>query len=118
MSEAVNLQEELASFSELWSPRIVATLNDYDVMVVRVRDEFVWHSHPETDDFFLVISGELDIELRGRTVKLRPGEMFVVPRGEEHRPVARNGEAQVLLIEPRGTPNTGNPQTAVRKVRI
>jgi mannose-6-phosphate isomerase-like protein (cupin superfamily) len=80
-----------------------------------VNDEFVWHSHPDTDDFFLVIEGELDIELRDRVVTLGAGELFVVPRGVEHRPVARKGEVKVLLIEPRGTPNTGDPSTAARK---
>ena len=118
MSEVVNLQQKLATFSEHWSPRIVASLNDYDVMVVRVQDAFVWHSHPDTDDFFLVLDGELDIELRDRTVTLRPGELFVVPKGVEHRPVARKGEVQLLLIEPRGTPNTGDERTAVVKVRV
>ena len=114
----VNLQEKLASFSDQWSPKIVASYNGNDVMVVRVEGEFVWHSHPDTDDFFLLIDGELDIELRDRTVTLRPGELFVVPANVEHRPVARRGEAKVLLIEPRGTPNTGEEASAAEKVSI
>jgi mannose-6-phosphate isomerase-like protein (cupin superfamily) len=114
----VNLQEKLSSFSDQWSPKIVANYNGNDVMVVRVEGEFVWHSHPDTDDFFLVIEGELDIELRDRTVTLRPGELFVVPVNVEHRPVARRGEAKVLLIEPRGTPNTGDEATAAQKSTI
>ena len=118
MAGKVNLAEKLASFSEHWAPRIVAGLNDYDVMVVRVEGEFVWHKHDETDDFFLVIEGEIDIELRDRTVTLGPGELFVVPRGVEHRPVARKGEAKLLLIEPKGTPNTGDATTAATKVEI
>ena len=116
--EQVNLREKLDTFSEHWSPRVVATMNDHDVMVVRVEGEFVWHSHPETDDFFLILDGELDIELRDRTITLRPGELYVVPKGIEHRPVARNGEVQMLLIEPRGTPNTGDDRTAALKLTI
>jgi mannose-6-phosphate isomerase-like protein (cupin superfamily) len=112
--EPVNLAEKLASFEERWAPRIVAAYNGNDVMVVKVEGEFVWHAHPETDDFFLVLSGALDIELRDRTVRLGPGELFVVPAGVEHRPVSRGG-AEVMLIEPRGTPNTGDPATAAEK---
>lgn len=114
----INLFEKLSSFSEHWSPRIVAAFNDHDVMVVRVQGEFVWHSHPDTDDFFLVLSGELDIELRDGTVTLHPGELYVVPKGVEHKPVAPRGEVQMLLIESRGTPNTGDDQTAVVKTLI
>lgn len=117
-NNVVNLAEKLATFSEHWSPKIVAQLNDYDVMVVRVQGEFVWHSHPDTDDFFLVLDGELDIELRDRTVTLKPGELFVVPKGVEHRPVARKGEVKMLLIEPKGVPNTGDATTAAVKVAI
>jgi mannose-6-phosphate isomerase-like protein (cupin superfamily) len=115
--EPVNLAEKLAAFEERWAPRIVASYNGNDVMVVKVEGAFVWHAHPETDDFFLVLAGEVDIEMRDRTVTLRPGELFVVPAGVEHRPVAR-GEAHLLLIEPKETPNTGDPATAVEKRRI
>jgi mannose-6-phosphate isomerase-like protein (cupin superfamily) len=114
----VNLHQKLESLSEHWSPRIVATMNECDVMVVRIDGPFVWHSHPDTDDFFLVLDGELDIELRDRTVTLKPGELYVVPKGVEHRPVARKGEVRILLIEPRGTPNTGDERTAAAKVAI
>jgi mannose-6-phosphate isomerase-like protein (cupin superfamily) len=79
---------------------------------VRAAGEFTWHKHDDTDDFFLVIGGVLDIELRDRTITLTPGELFVVPRGVEHRPAARQGEVQLLLIEPKGTPNTGDAKTA------
>jgi mannose-6-phosphate isomerase-like protein (cupin superfamily) len=113
----VNLAEKLASFDERWEPRIVAGYNGNDVMVVKVDGAFVWHAHPETDDFFLVLKGVVDIEMRDRTVTLAPGELFVVPRGVEHRPVARD-EAHLLLIEPAGTPNTGDPATAVQKCRV
>ena len=110
----MNLAEKLAAFDDRWSPRIVAAYNGNDVMVVKVEGEFVWHSHPETDDFFLVLAGELDIQLRDRTVTLGPGELFVVPAGVEHRPVARR-EAHLLLIEPKGTPNTGDPADRRRR---
>jgi mannose-6-phosphate isomerase-like protein (cupin superfamily) len=105
--EKVNLREKLALFSDHFAPRIVATLNDYNVMLVKVSGEFVWHSHAETDDFFLVLDGRLAIDLRDRTVVLEPGELFVVPAGVEHRPRAVQ-EANVLLIEPRETVNTGD----------
>lgn len=111
MRDKVNLAEKLAAFTDHWSPRTIAQLNGYDVMVVKVKDEFVWHKHDDTDDFFLVLKGRVDIELRDRTVSLGPGELFVVPRGVEHRPVARE-EAHLLLIEPTGTPNTGDAKTA------
>jgi len=114
----VNLREKLASFSDHWSPRIVATFNDNDIMVVRVEGEFVWHAHPDTDDFFLVLEGELDIDLRDRTVTLGPGELFVVPQGVEHRPAARRGEVRMLLLEPCGAPNTGDERTAAHKPTI
>lgn len=116
MNDRVNLAAKLAGFDAHWSPRIVADYNGNDVMVVKASGEFVWHAHPETDDFFLVLQGEIDIEMRDRTVTLGPGEMFVVPAGVEHRPVAR-GEAHLMVIEPRGTPNTGDPATAVAKPR-
>lgn len=117
-AKSVNLGEKLDSFSEQWSPKIIASYNGNDVCVVRLEGEFVWHSHPDTDDFFLVIDGELAIELRDGTVTLRPGELFVVPQGVEHRPVARRGEVKLLLIEPHGTPNTGDETTATPKVPI
>jgi mannose-6-phosphate isomerase-like protein (cupin superfamily) len=116
MGDKINLSEKLATFSEYWSPRTVAQLNNYDVMVVKVKGEFVWHKHDETDDFFLVLKGKLNIQLRDRTVSLGPGEMYVVPKGVEHRPVAQE-EVHMLLIEPAGTPNTGDKRTATpRKV--
>ncbi|SMF61465.1 cupin domain-containing protein [Allosphingosinicella indica] len=116
--DKVNLAEKLDSFAEHWSPRTVAQYNGNDIMVVRVQGEFHWHNHPDTDDFFLVLDGELDIELRDRVVTLGPGELFVVPSGTEHRPVARRGEVKMLLIEPSGTPNTGDPATAAPHICI
>jgi mannose-6-phosphate isomerase-like protein (cupin superfamily) len=112
--EKISLADKLALFSERWSPRTVATFNDLDVMVVKVEGEFVWHKHDDTDDLFLVLKGVLDIQLRDRVVTLEPGEMFVVPKGVEHCPRARE-EAHVLLIEPTGTPNTGDVATAVQR---
>jgi mannose-6-phosphate isomerase-like protein (cupin superfamily) len=111
MSERIDLSEKLSTFSDHWSPRTVARFNECDVMVVKVKGEFVWHKHDDTDDFFLVLKGVLDIELRDRTITLGPGQMYVVPRGVEHRPVARD-EVHLLLMEPTGTPNTGDAATA------
>ena len=108
---AVNLAEKLAGFTEHWQPRTVAEFNGHDVMVVKTEGEFVWHKHDETDDLFVVLRGELVIELRDGSVTLRAGDLFVVPRGVEHRPVAKE-EAHVLIIEPSGTPNTGDRTTA------
>jgi mannose-6-phosphate isomerase-like protein (cupin superfamily) len=107
MEDKVNLAEKLASFSEWFSPKIVGYLNDYKLEVVKVHGEFVWHSHEDTDDFFLVLQGRLTIQLRDRDVELSPGELFVVPRGVEHCPRA-DEVAHVLLIEPAGTVNTGD----------
>jgi mannose-6-phosphate isomerase-like protein (cupin superfamily) len=118
MGDKVNLAQKLDGFTDHWAPRIVARYNDNEICVVRVEGEFVWHSHDDTDDLFLVLDGNLDIELRDRTVTLGPGELFVVPRGVEHRPVARRGEVKLLLIEPAGTPNTGDVATATSKVEI
>jgi mannose-6-phosphate isomerase-like protein (cupin superfamily) len=117
MGDKINLAEKLAAFDEPWRPKTVARLNDYDVFVVKVQGEFVWHRHDETDDFFLVLKGRLTIQLRDRDVELREGELFVVPRGVEHCPRA-DEEAHLLLIEPVGTPNTGDaggPRTAERE---
>ena len=107
MEDKVNLADALASFDEPFSPRIVGTMNDYKLMVAKTRGEFVWHSHPETDDFFLVLRGRLTIQLRDRDVVLEEGELYVVPAGVEHCPKAES-EAQILLIEPLGTVNTGD----------
>ena len=107
MEDKVNLADALASFDEPFSPRIVGTMNDYKLMVAKTRGEFVWHSHPETDDFFLVLRGRLTIQLRDRDVVLEEGELYVVPAGVEHCPKAEP-EAQILLIEPLGTVNTGD----------
>jgi mannose-6-phosphate isomerase-like protein (cupin superfamily) len=109
--ESINLAHRLETFSDHWQPRVVGRFNGHDLMVVKVKGEFVWHKHDDTDDFFLVLSGRIDIQLRDENVAVGPGEIFVVPKGVEHRPVAVE-EAHILLIEPKGTLNTGNPETA------
>jgi len=103
----VNFQEKFSRFSEQWSPKIIAQLNDYHLKLAKVQGEFVWHDHPETDEVFIVINGHLDILFRDGKVSLTEGEMFVVPKGVEHKPVAEN-ECHILLIEPAGTVNTGD----------
>lgn len=107
----IRLADKLRQVTETWFPHSVAQFNGHDVMVVKVEGEFVWHSHDDTDDFFLVLEGELELELRDGTVLLGPGDLYVVPAGVEHRPVARR-ETHLLLIEPKGTPNTGDATTA------
>jgi mannose-6-phosphate isomerase-like protein (cupin superfamily) len=104
---SINLQEKLSKFSEHWSPKIIAQLNDYHLKLAKVQGEFVWHGHPETDEVFIVIKGHLDILFRDGKVSLGAGEMFVVPKGVEHRPVAEQ-ECHILLIEPAGLVNTGS----------
>jgi mannose-6-phosphate isomerase-like protein (cupin superfamily) len=108
---AIDLAAKLDTFTEYFQPRTIAEFNGNDVMVVKAKGEFVWHKHDDTDDFFLVLKGTLAIEMRDRTVTVGPGQLFIVPKGVEHRPVARE-EVHVLLIEPRGTPNTGDVATA------
>jgi mannose-6-phosphate isomerase-like protein (cupin superfamily) len=108
----VNLQEQFARFDDYWSPKIVASVNDYDVKLVKARGEFVWHQHDATDEAFLVTAGQLRIQLQdGDDVVLSPGELFVVPRGVGHRPVA-DEETHMLLLEPRGVVNTGDAELA------
>ncbi len=103
----VDLHERLSLFSEHWRPKVVARLNDYDVKVVKLKGEFVWHRHADTDELFLVIEGSLTIQLRDGDVTLGPGQLYVVPQGVEHRPVAV-GDVSAMLVEPRGTLNTGD----------
>ncbi len=105
---AINLNDKLSAFPEYFQPRTVARFNGHDVMVVKVKGPFIWHKHDETDDFFLVLKGRITIQMRDSDISLGVGEMFVVPRGVEHCPVS-DDEAHLLLIEPTGTPNTGDP---------
>lgn len=112
---AINLAQKLASFSDHYQPRTIGQFNGHDLMVVKAKGPFVWHRHDDTDDFFLVLEGRITIQLRDGDVEVGPGELFVVPQGVEHCPVATD-EAHILLIEPAGTPNTGDPETAAPRV--
>ena len=118
--QAINLEDKFGKFSEQWSPKIIAQMNDYHFKIARIQGEFIWHDHPETDDVFIVLKGQLEIQFRDGRVVLRQGEMFVVPKGLEHKPVAEQ-ECQILLVEPAGTVNTGevvNERTAASDVWI
>lgn len=106
MPHAIDIAAKFAQFSELWSPKVVAWLNDYEIKLVKLQGEFVWHTHEETDELFLVIDGELTIQLRDGDVQVGPGQLFVVPRGVEHCPIT-GGEVCAMLIEPQGVINTG-----------
>ncbi len=108
---AINLANKLSAFEGHWQPRVVGQFNGHDLMVVKVKGEFVWHKHEDTDDFFLVLKGCITIRMHEGDVSVGPGEVFVVPKGVEHCPVAEE-EAHLLLIEPMGTPNTGSAATA------
>lgn len=103
----INFKEKLSKFSEQWSPRVIAKLNDYQFKLARIQGDFVWHSHPATDEAFIILAGEMEIEFRDGKVHLGEGELYVVPKGKEHKPYARN-ECSILLIEPVGTANTGD----------
>jgi mannose-6-phosphate isomerase-like protein (cupin superfamily) len=104
---AINLNDKFGKFDQQWSPRVIAEMNDYQFKLARIQGEFIWHSHPDTDEVFIVIDGVLDIEFRDGRVRIEAGEMFVVPKGVEHKPVAEN-ECRIMLVEPRGTINTGD----------
>lgn len=111
---AINLNQKLSLFEAHWQPKTVAEFNGHDIMVVKVQGEFNWHSHTDTDDFFMVLSGELILQMREGDVRLKPGELYVVPKGVEHCPRAEH-ETHLLLIEPSGTPNTGDEATAAAR---
>lgn len=103
----INLKEKFSKFDRHWSPRIIAEMNDYQFKLAKVKGEFVWHDHPDTDEVFIVIDGTLDIEFRGGKVTLESGELFVVPQGVEHKPVTKS-ECKILIVEPKGVVNTGD----------
>jgi len=118
--QAINLREKLARIPDRWAPRVIAELNDYQFKLVKLEGEFVWHAHADTDEAFIVLEGRMAIELRDGRVEIGPGEMYVVPKGVEHRPVAAR-ECHVMLVEPRGVVNTGDAggaYTAPNDVRI
>ena len=106
----INLEEKFALFNEHWTPKIISQLNDYQIKIVKVEGDFVWHDHSNTDEFFLVIEGTLFIEFEGETMELNAGELYVVPKGVQHRPYALE-ECKVMLIEPRGVVNTGEAES-------
>ena len=105
--EKVNLAEKFTLFTDLWSPKVVGRLDDYEIKLAKIEGEFVWHKHDDDDEMFLVVAGSVTIELRDRDVALEAGEFFVVPRGVEHRPVAKQ-ECQILLFERAGVAHTGD----------
>ncbi len=107
LNSPINFLEKLSQFQDQWSPKVIAELNDYQFKLVKVQGEFVWHEHAETDEAFIVLMGRLKIEMQDATVELTSGELFVVPRGIQHRPSA-DEECHVLVIEPRGVVNTGD----------
>jgi mannose-6-phosphate isomerase-like protein (cupin superfamily) len=104
---SINFREKLSKFSDHWAPKVVAQMNDYHFKLVKIQGEFIWHSHNDTDEVFIVLDGVMRIDLRDGAVELKPGEMFVVPRGVEHKPYAEQ-LCEILLIEPTGTLNTGD----------
>lgn len=104
--QAINLRDKLGLFSEQWQPKVIAEMNDYQFKIVKIEGDFIWHEHTDTDETFLVIEGELRIDFRNGDVRIGPGEMFVVPKGVEHKPYAER-EVKMMLIEPRGVKNTG-----------
>jgi len=104
---AINFEEKLAKFSEYWSPKIIARMNDYHFKLVKLQGNFVWHTHADTDEVFIILDGEMSIEFRDGKVDLQAGEMFVVPRGAEHKPFGEK-ECKIMVIEPAGTINTGD----------
>lgn len=103
----ITLKDKLSLLTELWQPRVVAELNDYQFKVAKIEGDFVWHNHPDTDEAFYILEGELRIDLRDGSVSLKTGDLYIVPKGVEHKPFAAT-ECSILLIEPRNTPNTGN----------
>ena len=105
--QPINLRDKFGRIAEHWQPRVVAEMNDYQFKLAKIQGEFVWHSHAETDEVFIVVDGQMRLEFRDGSVELKAGEMYVVPRGVEHKPVAER-ECAIMLVEPRGTVNTGN----------
>ncbi len=106
-NKAINIADKFSQFTDLWSPKVIARMNDYHFKLARIQGEFIWHSHPDTDEVFIVMQGEMTINFRDEKVDLKQGEILVVPKGVEHKPSAV-GECQIMLIEPRGTINTGD----------
>jgi len=114
----VNLNQRLNAFNDLWAPKIIARYNDNEVRLVKTEGEWVWHKHDETDELFIILEGEFEMAFRDRIITVRAGELLLVPRGVEHRPAARKGLVKLLLIDPDGTPNTGDVRTATQAVEL
>ena len=104
--DKINLKEKLSKLNEYWSPRVITEMNDYQFKIVKVKGDFIWHHHKDTDEAFIVIEGSMVIKFEKKSVKLNPGEIFVVPKGVEHKPYAKD-ECKILIIEPKGVINTG-----------
>ena len=105
--EKINIKSKLKTFSDLWSPKVIAEMNNYQFKLVKIKDDFIWHSHEDTDEVFIVLEGTMYIEFNTENVKLSEGELLVVPKGTQHRPFAHE-EAKIMLVEPRGVINTGD----------
>lgn len=114
----IALADKLSEFDDTWAPKIVARYNDNEVRLVKTEGEWVWHRHDETDELFLILDGEFEMDFRDGTVVVRPGELLIVPAGVDHRPAARRGQVRLLLIDPTGTPNTGDVRTATPAVEL
>ena len=106
-SKKINIKQKFSKFSEYWSPKVLAEMNDYEFKIVRIKGEFIWHNHTETDEVFIVIEGSMKILLKGKTIKLSKGDLYVVPKGTDHKPVAEK-ECKLMLVELKGTKNTGS----------
>ncbi|WP_113632292.1 cupin domain-containing protein [Pectobacterium peruviense] len=107
MYKSINFAQKLALFDDCWQPKVIAEMNDYQFKIVKIQGDFIWHSHPDTDETFIVLEGQLRIDFRDGDVRINAGEMYVVPRGVEHKPYAEH-EVKLLLIEPKGVLNTGH----------
>ena len=112
MTTKINLKSKFDKFHELWSPKIIAEMNDYHFKLVKIKNEFIWHEHEDTDEVFIVIEGKIGIEFENETIEINEGEMIVIPKGKQHRPFAKQ-EAKIMLIEPRGVVNTGNIESEI-----
>jgi mannose-6-phosphate isomerase-like protein (cupin superfamily) len=112
MTTKINLKSKFDKFHEQWSPKIIAEMNDYQFKLVKIKNDFIWHQHEDTDEVFIVIEGKIGIEFEHETIEINEGEMIVVPKGKKHRPFAKK-EAKIMLIEPRGVVNTGNIESEI-----
>ena len=110
VQKKINIKKKFKGFSEHWSPKVIAEMNDYQFKLAKIKGDFIWHSHDETDEVFIVIEGTMKIEFRDGSIELKEGEMYVVPKGTEHRPYAEN-ECKIMLVEPRGVVNTGGEES-------